>query len=86
MISEKIFKKLLKQVEKTKISFDCSCSKMTNFFQPYFKDEIYVDFQPSDGFVIVVGFSGSNELSNVETSHALKEIEIDPEYYIKCDW
>jgi len=85
MISELIYKDLFKDIKSKKESLDVALYKMQKFFQPYFKDEIFVDHQPSDGFIIVVVFSG-NDASNVNLEDAKTNIELDPNYYIDCDF
>lgn len=85
MINEKIYNKLLKEAVSSKNNLDVSLDRLTSFFQPYFKDDIFVDYQPSDGFVIVVAFK-NNDVSNIILNHALEEIELNPRYYIDCDF
>ena len=88
MINENIYNELTQDLEEKKGELDASLFKMEKFFKPYFKDKIYVDHQPSDGFIIIVEFenSGLNAPNNIPIEYALKTIEEYPRHYIDCDF
>jgi hypothetical protein len=85
MINERIYNNVLKKLISKKDELDGVLYQMELFFQPYFKDEIYITHQPSDGFVIVVVFEG-NEPSNINLCEAKRIIELDPYHYLDCDF
>lgn len=87
MISEVIYKDLLVDMKSTKDAHDVTLNRMKEFFQPYFRDEIYVDHQPSDGFVIIVTFrENGNDATNIPLNDAMFNIELEPSYYLDCDF
>lgn len=45
--------KFLKIAIKAKGQMDSACGNIASILQPFFKEEISVDFQPGDGFVVI---------------------------------
>ena len=86
MISELIFKNLLNKTYEKKQEFESSINDLEVFFKPYFKAQITIQFQPSDGFVIVVEFKDDNNAWNLNVKEVLENIEMDQNYYIDCEF
>jgi hypothetical protein len=45
--------KLLKDAEKARSKMESACGQIASNLQPFFDEEISVDFQPGDGFVVI---------------------------------
>lgn len=71
-------KKLLKRAEKARLKMDTACGQIAIILQPFFNQEISVDFQPSDGFVVVWEDGVFNAPNNYTVQRVIDLIKKDP--------
>tara|TARA_R110000744_G_scaffold375669_1_gene489305 strand:+ start:567 stop:827 length:261 start_codon:yes stop_codon:yes gene_type:complete len=78
------FTRALKRATLAESKLHLACSDMAIFFQPYFKCEISVLYQESDGFVILYNTDTNDNQSylNDPVEMALKNIQEDEGHYL----
>ena len=69
--------KLLKDAEKAKSRMDGACGQIASILQPFFTEEISVDFQPGDGFVVIWEDGSEKAPNNVPVQDAVSKIKTD---------
>lgn len=77
----KEIKKLLKKAENAKAKMDGACGEIANSLQPFFTSEISVDFQPSDGFVVIWEDGAFTAPNNLPVEEVLSAIKKDPLFF-----
>lgn len=85
MINERAYNYAMAVAKAAREELVAATNHLATIFQPYFDDEITVDYQPSDGLVIIVTFEGDwGNVTNITLGEAKEEIERNPKYYKRC--
>ena len=84
-MDKKKFEIALKKAHKYESKLKSACSDLEILFKPFFREEIEVFYQPSDGFVILHDIdcsvsTGANK--NTGVKEAIKNISKDANFYI----
>ena len=69
--------KLLNDAERARCKMESACGKIASVLQPFFPEEISVDFQPGDGFVVIWEDGAFAAPNNVPVMDALNKIKVD---------
>ena len=70
--------KLLKKADAGRATMESACGQIASTLQPFFSDEISVDFQPGDGFVVIwENESGKFAPHNIPVGDVISKIKKD---------
>lgn len=75
---------LLKKAEKGRSQMDGACGQIARILQPFFAEEISVDFQPGDGFVVICEDGFAAAPNNLPVDDAVRIIQNDQNAFLNC--